>query len=215
LKTHIYAFGSVCRGDVSPSSDIDLLALVDGFDPRFDPNSYSVYSYKRINEIWREGNPFAWHLWLEAKLLYSGDGYDALKDLGPPGPYQNCIRDCKKFQSLFYDARASLQSSRTSDIFDLSTVFLGIRNLATCFAIGVLKKPDFSRHSALHLEEWSLRILRASWEVLEKSRILCTRGYGIKPNETEMSLAVGEFSQIENWMTRLVEEAERHAGRIQ
>ena len=56
---HIYAFGSVCRGDVLPSSDIDLLAITEGHDSRFDPNNYSIYSYNRIKELWQEGNPFA------------------------------------------------------------------------------------------------------------------------------------------------------------
>lgn len=65
---HIYVFGSTCRGDILPSSDVDLLAIVDGYDSRFDPNIYSIYSYQRIKEIWDEGNPFAWHLSLESRL---------------------------------------------------------------------------------------------------------------------------------------------------
>lgn len=64
---HIYAFGSICRGDVSPASDVDLLAIVDGYDERFSLDDYSIYSYDRIWEIWNEGNPFAWHLALESK----------------------------------------------------------------------------------------------------------------------------------------------------
>jgi predicted nucleotidyltransferase len=66
---HIYAFGSLCRGEVSRNSDVDLLALVDGFDERFNPEIYSIYSYRRIEELWREGNPFAWHLSLESRLV--------------------------------------------------------------------------------------------------------------------------------------------------
>ena len=78
---HIYAFGSVCRGDVSPDSDVDLLAIVQGYDPRFSPDDYSIYSYERIRGIWAEGNPFAWHLSIESKLLYSPDGSDFLEAL--------------------------------------------------------------------------------------------------------------------------------------
>ena len=66
---HVYAFGSICRGDVSLTSDIDLLAVVDGYDPRFDPNVFSIYSYNRIEELWAEGNPFAWHLAKESKVV--------------------------------------------------------------------------------------------------------------------------------------------------
>ena len=50
MNVHIYAFGSVCRGDLSIGSDVDLLALVSGLDARFDPDMFSIYSYKRIEE---------------------------------------------------------------------------------------------------------------------------------------------------------------------
>ena len=59
---YIYAFGSLCRGQVDLESDVDLLAIVDGHDDRFDPSKFSIYSYNRVREIWQEGNPFAWHL---------------------------------------------------------------------------------------------------------------------------------------------------------
>jgi len=76
---HIYAFGSVCRGEVSRDSDIDLLCIDEGTQAdRFDPELYSVYSYERIRELWSEGNPFAWHLWLESRLLFSSDAEDHL-----------------------------------------------------------------------------------------------------------------------------------------
>lgn len=37
MKMHIYAFGSICRGEIDKNSDIDLLAIVDGFDARLWP----------------------------------------------------------------------------------------------------------------------------------------------------------------------------------
>src|SRR5579863_9114116 len=104
---HLYAFGSICRGDVSPSSDVDLLAIVEGFDERFDPNVYSIYSYQRILEIWGEGNPFAWHLAMESKLVFSTDGSDVLRSLGNPNRYKACRQDCDKFYQLFAEAGAS------------------------------------------------------------------------------------------------------------
>jgi hypothetical protein len=176
---HIYAFGSVCRGDVSPSSDIDLLAVVQGYDPRFSPDDYSIYSYERIREIWEEGNPFAWHLAIESKLLYSPDASDFLKSLGKPTANRNCLQDCEKFFALFREARCSFESLGESKVFDLSMVFLGIRNFATCFSLGTLDKPDFSRSSALRLGEHSLSISREAYKILERSRILCTRAIGI------------------------------------
>lgn len=211
---HIYAFGSVCRGDVSLGSDVDLLALVDGFDARVSPETYSIYSYRRIVEIWKEGNPFAWHLSLEAKLLFASDDTDFLRSLGCPEAYRNCVIDCEKFHALFRDATASRTNHSTTRIFDLSTIFLSIRNIATCFSLGVLPQPDFSRHSALHLGEHSLAIPRKPYEVMERSRILCTRGYGknILPEEAESVRA--ELPRVGEWMCKLEAEVGGYAARI-
>jgi Nucleotidyltransferase domain len=211
---HIYAFGSVCRGDVSPGSDIDLLAVVQGHDPRFSPDDYSIYSYERIREIWEEGNPFAWHLAIESKLLYSPDGFDFLKSLGKPKAYRNCLQDCEKFFSLFMEARISFESQATTKVFDLSMVFLAIRNFATCFSLGTLDKPDFSRSSALRLGEHSLSIPRGAYKVLERSRILCTRAIGDSITEWEARTALGQFSRVEEWMKGLLAQAGNRAARI-
>ena len=203
---HIYAFGSICRGEIGPSSDVDLLAVVEGIDDRFDPNVYSIYSYQRVREIWAEGNPFAWHLATESKLLFSTDGSDLLRSLGSPDRYRSCRRDCDKFYQLFLEARMSLMQNNTTRIFDLSMVFLGIRNFATCFSLGCLQKPDFSRHSAVRLGTSSLPIGAEPYSILERARILCTRGLGPPITDCEADLAAEEFPVIEEWMTALLTE---------
>jgi hypothetical protein len=202
--THIYAFGSVCRGDVSPDSDIDLLTVVQGHDPRFSPDDYSIYSYDRIREIWAEGNPFAWHLAIESKLLYSSDRSDFLGSLGKPAAYRKCLLDCEKFFALFNEARASFESQPETRIFDLSMVFLAIRNFATCFSLGTTDRPDFSRSSALRLGDRSLSISRDAYEILERARILCTRAIGRSITDDEARFAFGQCSRIQGWMKKLI-----------
>jgi hypothetical protein len=207
---HIYAFGSVCRGDISPSSDIDLLAITDGHDPRFDPDCYSIYSYRRISELWQEGNPFAWHLALESKLLFASDENDYLKSLGNPAPYRNCVSDCEKFYALFCDARTSLADSPASRVFDLSTIFLSVRNIASCFSLGVTTTPTFARNSATRLEAFSINISSSAYQVLESARILCTRGHGNSISTAQVSIAILEFDEIDRWMDSLVKGAKAH-----
>jgi hypothetical protein len=207
---HIYAFGSVCRGDLSLDSDIDLLAIVEGYDARFDPATYSIYSYKRIQALWLEGNPFAWHLSLEARLLFASDSHDFIRSLAAPAQYQNCVKDCNKFYELFCEAHRSALESRLSRIFDLSTMFLGIRNFATCFSLGFTAKPDFSRNSARHLDTDSIQIPEETYRILERSRILATRGYGAEISDEEAARAISCSDKATEWMSKLLEKITHH-----
>lgn len=200
---HIYAFGSVCRGEVTPESDIDLLAVTRGHDQRFDSDQYSIYSYARMAEIWDEGNPFAWHLSLEAKLLYSPDGSDYLHELDAPAAYRWAAQDCQKFFSLFKSAADALQSGTNSSVFELSTIFLAIRNFATCYSLGA-GVPNFSRCSALRLQENNLVVSNDTFATLERARIICTRGTGNMISQNEVTFVTMELGKIEDWMQTLL-----------
>lgn len=200
---HIYAFGSICRGEVTPESDIDLLAITQGFDQRFDPNVYSVYSYTRIAEIWSEGSPFAWHLSLEARLLHSPDSSDYLRELGTPENYKWVARDCQKFFALFKDSENSLFAGTNSPVFELSTIFLAVRNFATCYSLGV-GVPDFSRHSALRLGTNSLKISGDVFGILERARLLCTRGAGAMISQDEVDFVAATLGGVGDWMQHLL-----------
>lgn len=208
---HLYAFGSVCRGEVSLDSDIDLLALLEGYDPRLDPAKYSIYSYSKMRLLWERGSPFAWHLAAESRLLFASDDADFLRSLGQPSHYREAAADCEKFLGVFSAARASIGESNKSGVFDLSTVFLSVRNIATCFALGVLRKPNFSRHSALALSgDFLLPISQDSYLVLERARILCTRSIGEDISEIDAARTIAEFDALEEWMVALLKEANRH-----
>lgn len=204
---HIYAFGSICRGEIDLHSDIDLLSITEGYDYHFNPNMFSIYSYSRIDTMWKDGNPFAWHLATEAKLLYSSNGSDFIKELGNPSEYKNYKKDCNKFYCLFLNAFASINSGSKSKIFELSTIFLSIRNFATCYLLGKSNIKDFSRHSAIHFDSTrSLKISSAAYEILEKSRIISTRGVGQTISQKESLIAIEELNNIKNWMEDLLKE---------
>ncbi len=211
---HIYAFGSVCRGDLTFDSDVDLLALVHGHDSRFDPNRYSIYSYAKMAVLWSRGSPFAWHLSLEAKLLYGDNGKDHLASCPKPGPYLHYVQDCEKFYRVFSQARLSLAAASSSQVFDLSTIFLSIRNIATCFSLGVLNAPDFSRHSAQHLpSSVALAFPADLYHITERARILCTRSVGPNITQDEVGRVIAGLGTVEDWMEALVRKAKEH-GRV-
>jgi hypothetical protein len=207
---HIYAYGSICRGEISIDSDIDLLAVGARDRNPLDPDTYSIYSYERLEQLWQDGNPFAWHLALEARLLYSSDGRDYLQDLGKPRRYRHAARDCRSFAALFHEACISFDKEPHINVFDLSSIFLSIRNMATCFSLGVLNRPDFSRSSALHLGQDSVPISQTSYRVLERARILCTRGYGPPLTAAEISLVGEELHGLADWMDQIAKRASEY-----
>jgi len=203
MMAHIYAFGSVCRGEVTPESDVDLLAVTQGIDQRFNSDLYSVYSYARLAEIWSEGSPFAWHLSLESRLLYSPDNSDFLRELGVPAAYTSAARDCQKFFALFAGSANALRARTNSPVFELSTIFLAVRNFATCYSLGT-GLPDFSRHSALRLGANSLVFSSDVFGVLERARLLCTRGVGAMISQDETASVTLALGEIEGWMRTLL-----------
>jgi len=211
---HIYAFGSICRGDVDRESDVDLLAIVSKTDNRFDPSKFSIYSYAKIAKMWNEGNPFAWHLHLESRLLFASDGMDTIRELARPAPYERYVTDCEKFREVFEQAAESLKSGPGSRVFDLSSAFVGLRNIATCFSLGVRGVPNFSRNVARQMGTESVPISEGAYCTLERARILCTRSSGPDITREEAEMASKELPKVSEWMTDLVRKAKEH-DRIQ
>jgi hypothetical protein len=201
---HYYAFGSVCRGEVDAGSDIDLLACVSHKNLELDSERFSIYTHDRVREIWHQGNPFAWHLHFESKLLFSSNGEDFIKILGEPSPYNEITKDCKKFYALFCESLAAIKYSNNSTVFHLSCMFLAVRNFSTCFSF-LKGKPIFSRNSPLLLDS-PLCISVEEFSILSRSRILSTRGHGISLTEKEISDAVACTPIILGWMVRLLNE---------
>lgn len=197
---HIYAFGSICRGDLSIDSDIDLLAIVQGTDKRISPDKFSIYSYKRIRELWLMGNAFAWHLSLESRLVYGFDGTDFLQTLGQPSAYNSVTKDCSRFQSVFEFASQSIRNGSSSLVFELSTVFLAIRNIATCYSLAMLPQPTFGRNLAKKLGSKSIDVSEDFYSILERSRILSTRGSGADIDNIDQATIVRELNKCRRWV---------------
>jgi hypothetical protein len=198
---HIYAFGSICRGQISVGSDVDLLAAVSGGQNQFDRSMFSIYSHLRLKEIWFEGNPFAWHLHHEARLIHASDGRNFLADLGVPQPYCQRYFDCERFLQLLKQARSSVGRDHGSVIFDLSTAFLSLRNFASCYILGNVGEHDFSRNVAVRLMGPNPPISTAAYKILERARLLCTRGYGELLTSAEVDCGLDSLPELEAWMT--------------
>lgn len=204
MKRHIYAFGSLCRGELDELSDVDLLACVETQEQsrELDARRFSIYTQDRIRELWREGNPFAWHLYQESKLVFSSDGGDFLQEIGVPSRYKNAVKDCTKFMHLFEEALCSIRTVSDSQVFHLSCIFLATRNFATCYSF-TYGSPIFSRLSPLLIDS-PLPISADVFDVLVRARVLSTRGIGTDITAGEVSLAIKSCPAIYEWMQSLM-----------
>jgi predicted nucleotidyltransferase len=201
---HIYAYGSICRGEIEPDSDVDLLAIIDDVDARIDTNVYSVYPYARLNELWAEGNPFAWHLHLESRLVFAEDGVDFVRKLGAPRPYEKWRADSEMFRDLYTEAYRTLSVECGTTVFELSTIFLSIRNLAICYSLHLGSSPVFSRRAFEKLGGDSLNLDTQCADILDGARILSTRGQGPRPSKDDVAHVLSKRPVIDRWISGLV-----------
>lgn len=204
MTIHFYAFGSICRGEVDRSSDVDMLACITGLGPDLDTEKFSVYQHDRLCRLWREGNPFAWHLHLESRLLFSSNGVDFIASLGVPAPYTAGPDDCDKFARLFAESLEQLATSRVNATFNLSCMFLAVRNFATCYSIW-RGHPVFSRKSPLLIDA-PLSIDSEAFGVLTRARVLSTRGIGYALSDEEVKLVLTAAPVIKAWIRQLLAE---------
>jgi hypothetical protein len=200
---HIYAFGSICRGEMTAGSDVDLLAITTGATNELSRSLFSIYSHSKVQHIWKDGNPFAWHLHLESRLIYSSDDRDFIRALDAPTKYTKAHHDCERFLTIFRQAHISAKGDRGSIVFDLSAAFLGLRNFCSCYLLGQ-GRPDFSRGAALNLMADKQPIAAETYRVLERARLLCTRGHGSPLNSIDIAQAIDALPRLEEWMQHLL-----------
>lgn len=100
-KLSIYLFGSFSRGEQTPDSDLDLLIITNKSEDEAAINDFlnlnhlassdvSIYSYSKLKEYFQQGHLFAWHLFLESKIL---NGLDIISTLDEPKKYNDFETD--------------------------------------------------------------------------------------------------------------------------
>ena len=201
---HLYVFGSAFRGEADLHSDIDLLLITNKNPKLFDSSKYSIYTYERIESLWEEGNPFAWHLFWESELIFTTDKNDFIELLGTPASYKKCYADCYKFYEVFLSSKVSICESKSSLVFDFSTIFLCMRNVAICYSLGFKKQPVFSRRAATMIGLDSISIPDKVLKILELSRIAATRGVNFELTEKDINMVELSINSIDIWIQRVL-----------
>lgn len=152
MKGDIYIFGSTVRGEVEKDSDIDVLVIPSSETERESfPNSWSVYSQNTIRNYFEQGRLFAWHLYLEAKCVYSSEENSFMANLGTPKSYITFDEDIANLEILLEEALVELQKNSPNLIYELGIIYTALRDIAMVASSRLLKKPNFSRNSPYKL----------------------------------------------------------------
>ena len=144
MSHEIYLFGSVCRGESSPTSDVDILVLQFSGNRSSFPASWSIYEPELIRDYFSQGRLFAWHLYLEAKSIFSQNETPFLYTLGAPAEYSTMEKDIDDLEQLLQEAISELKNGTKSVVYELGIIYTAIRDIAMSASWSYLGRPCFS-----------------------------------------------------------------------
>ncbi|MCP5130423.1 MAG: nucleotidyltransferase domain-containing protein [Pseudomonadales bacterium] len=147
MSHEIYVFGSVTRGEVSPTSDVDMLVIPMSGDRDQYPPGWSIYSPSLIEEYFLNGRLFAWHLHLEARCIYTPFDIPFLESLGAPQPYITMFQDIDDLETLLVEALEQISLGTNSLVYELGIAYTAIRDIAMAASWSLLGRPCFSRRA--------------------------------------------------------------------
>lgn len=198
MTYEIYAFGSVTRGDVSPTSDVDILVLDDIPSISRFPRDWSVYSKATVSKYYEAGRLFAWHLHLEAVLLHPAGGGGFLATLGPPSRYATAADDIADLRVLLSSSIDEIRRGSPSQVYELGLVYTVLRDVAMSASWQLLGRPSFSRYAPYQIIP-PCPLPRPAYEIAMKSRHASTRGI---PQPADFHAAAGAVlaSPLLEWL---------------
>lgn len=182
-------FGSFVRGDFDEDSDYDVLLItrdqVDLECSIYKVNNYllenlniktdiSWYSKDKINNLFLDGDLFAWHIFFESKKIIN-ENTDYIDFLGLPKKYNDFIDDIKSLIEIM-DSIKNLKEDNTNIIYESGIFFVCLRNLGLIFSIYYLNKFDYSHYSPFNLSHRSIELDKDQYEVFRVCRRSSMRG---------------------------------------
>lgn len=202
MSHELYVFGSVTRGDVSPSSDIDLLVIpFQGQNKKDYPENWSVYDRRTIETMHGEGRLFSWHLYLDSICVYSPLEVNTIKGLGKPKAYDSALKDIGELRVLLEDSITALKDGTNSAIYELGLVHTSVRDIAMSASWHLKDRPEFSVLAPYNIEP-RLPLDMKVYRRLMKARHISTRGIKQTLDLEQLQKQVVEAPIIE-WSYRI------------
>jgi len=200
--THdIYIFGSAVRGEISSSSDIDVLAVPLGNCRGEYPISWSVYSPEIIQSYYSAGRLFAWHLHLEAKCIYSASAIPFLAGLGAPASYSSARTDIDDLERMLRESLLEIASGTNNLIYELGIAYTAIRDIAMAASWKMMDRPCFSR-IAPYLLPVTCPLPADAYHGAMLARHSSTRGIGLDTDATQIAKAL-LASPVLHWVNEI------------
>lgn len=207
-------FGSHARGNSGPASDLDILCIVDTqhevpmnqavqMTERLTGTAkqdLSIYSRKRIQDMFAKGHLFAWHLFLESRPLWMASEISFVESLGKPSEYSASAQDAFDLADLATEARNSLQMHDCNIIYDLGILYVCLRNIALIASTSLCNTPVFGPLSPLLIEvpELTFPFTENEYKVLIAARHASTRGTA--PIQIDQTAALQMALLADDWV---------------
>jgi hypothetical protein len=198
MSYEIYAFGSVTRGDVSPTSDVDILVVDDIPSSARFPRDWSVYSKTTVSKYYETGRLFAWHLHLEAVLLHPAGGGGFLAKLGTPAPYTTASDDIADLRVLLGSSIDEIRRGTPSPVYELGLIYTALRDVAMSASWQLLGKPSFSRYVPYEITP-PCPLPRRTYETAMMARHASTRGTS-RPSDCHAATEAILASPLLEWL---------------
>jgi hypothetical protein len=199
VSHEIYLFGSITRGEVTPSSDTDILVIpLEGQSKQAYPSSWSYYTRNILNKMHKDGRLFSWHLYLDAKCIYTPKSTPLLFEMGKPSSYKTAKEDIEDLNYLLNQSMKHLQNNTLNPIYEIGVIHTCLRDIAMSASWWLFERPCFSIYAPYQIGI-PLPLNKETYRKLISARHNSTRGI---TSNFDWKLVVEELltSSICNWV---------------
>lgn len=202
MNHELYIFGSIIRGEVTLTSDVDVLVIpLDQQARESYPPSWSIYSFETLKDYYKQGRLFAWHLHREARCLYSPLQTNLLAQIGEPAPYSTDREDVDDLYDILIDALSELRNGTESPIYEIGIVHAAVRDIAMSASWKIIGFPCFSRESPYHIPV-DFPLSKETYHAAMLARHHSTRGVKIPINPITIANEI-LAAPLEKWVNEV------------
>ena len=202
MNHDIFIFGSLVRGEVSSTSDSDVLVIpVNAVHRDTYPTNWSVYQRETIKGYFDAGRLFAWHLHLESHCVFSAEPKNWLQVIGTPAPYQGAKDDVRSLTDLLKESLEALRNGTNSEIYELGICYTALRDIAMSASRRHMGRPSFSRDAPYQMPV-PVPLSRDAYVCAMAARHYSTRG-GPYPQLVEDTVREMLTAPLVDWVSHI------------